>query len=121
MGGRIFMVVKHQWLTLYVHSSMSLFYKLVTISHLLLLSSSFLFLLVLLLFQRYLSTCSSVDLSNFKLVNNQLRSLIRNLRKDYEKKLVQGVKSRPKAFWQYINQEQKYALMLLSWFPLMVL
>ena len=51
------------------------------------------------LWKKYLSTHSSVNLSNFKLVNNQLRSLTRNLRKDYEKKLVQGVKSRPKAFW----------------------
>ena len=41
--------------------------------------------------------------SDFKSVNNQLRSLTCNLRKDYEKHLVQGVESRPKAFWQYIN------------------
>ena len=54
-----------------------------------------------------LSTHSSVDLSNFKLVNNQLRSLTRNLRKDYEKKLVQGVKSRPKTFWQYVSSRTK--------------
>ena len=59
------------------------------------------------LWKRYLSTHSSVDLSNFKLVNNQLRSLTCNLRKDYKKKLVQGVKSRPKAFWQYINSRTK--------------
>ena len=59
------------------------------------------------LWKRYLSTRSSVDLSNFKLVNNQLRNLTCNLRKDYEKKLVQGVKSRPKAFWQYINSRTK--------------
>ena len=50
------------------------------------------------LWNKHLSTCSSVDLSNFKLVNNQLRSLTRRLRKDYEKKLVHDVKTRTKAF-----------------------
>jgi len=40
-------------------------------------------------------------------VNNQLRSLTRNLKKDYEKQLVQNVKSKPKAFWQYVNSKVK--------------
>ena len=43
--------------------------------------------------KKYLSTCSSVDLSNFKFVNNQLRGLTSHLRKDYEKKLVHDVKN----------------------------
>ena len=30
-----------------------------------------------------------------------------NLRKDYEKQLVQGVKSRPKVFWQYVKSKTK--------------
>ena len=57
--------------------------------------------------KKYLSTHRPADLINFKSVNNQLRSLIRNLRKDYKKKLVQGVRSRPKAFWQYVNSRTK--------------
>ena len=56
------------------------------------------------LWKRYLSTHSAADLSNFKSVNNQLRSLTHNLRKDYEKQLSQGVKSRP---WQYVNSRTK--------------
>ena len=57
--------------------------------------------------KKYLSTRRPGDLINFKSVNNQLRSLTRNLRKDYEKKLVQGVRSRPKAFWKYVNSRTK--------------
>ena len=59
------------------------------------------------LWNRYISTCSAADLSNFKSLNNQLRSLTHNLRKDYEKRLSQGVKSRPKVFWQYVNSRTK--------------
>ena len=47
------------------------------------------------LWKKYRSTRSSTDLLNFKTVNNQLRSLTRNLKKDYEKQLVQNVKSKP--------------------------
>ena len=57
--------------------------------------------------EKYLLTRSANDLSNFKSVNNQLRSLTRNLRKDYERQLAQNVNSRPKAFWRYINSRIK--------------
>ena len=73
------------------------------------------------LWKRYLSIRSAADLSNFKSVNNQLRSLTRNLRKDYEKRLSQGVKSRPKAFWQYVNSRTKIRHVLLNCFLPMVL
>ena len=59
------------------------------------------------LWKKYLLTCSSADLSNFKSINNQLRNLTCNLRKDFEKSLVQGVESRPKAFWRYVNSRTK--------------
>jgi len=44
-----------------------------------------------------------LDLSNFKKVNNELRKLTCDLRRDYEKHLVSNVGTKPKAFWQYIN------------------
>ena len=56
------------------------------------------------LWKRYFSTRNPVDLSNFKLVSNQLRSLTRNLKKNYES---QNIKSKPKAFWQYVNSRVK--------------
>ena len=59
------------------------------------------------LWKRYLSTRCPVDLSNFKLANNQLRSLTRNLKKNYESQLIQNIKSKPKAFWQYVNSRVK--------------
>ena len=54
------------------------------------------------LWKKYLLTCSSANLSNFKSINNQIRNLASNLRKDFEKSLMQGVKSILKAFWRYI-------------------
>ena len=46
------------------------------------------------LWKRYFSTRNLVDLSNFKLVNNQLRSLTHNLKKNYESQLIQNIKSK---------------------------
>ena len=59
------------------------------------------------LWKKYLSTCSPTDLSNFKKVNNQLRNLTRNLKRTYEEQLIQKIKSKPKAFWQYVNSKVK--------------
>ena len=59
------------------------------------------------LWKRYFFTRNPVDLSNFKLVNNQLRSLTHNLKKNYESQLIQNIKSKPKAFWQYVNSRVK--------------
>jgi len=43
----------------------------------------------------------------FKSVNNQLRSLIHNLKKNYERQLIQNIKTKPKTFWQYVNSKVK--------------
>ena len=59
------------------------------------------------LWKRYLFTRSPSDLSTFKSVNNQLRSLTRNLKRNYKRQLIQNIKSKPKAFWQYINSKVK--------------
>ena len=55
------------------------------------------------LWKRYIFTRSPSELSTFKSVNNQLRSLTCNLKRNYEKQLIQNIKSKSKAFWQYIN------------------
>ena len=59
------------------------------------------------LWKRYLFTRSPTDLATFKSVNNQLRSLTRNLKRNYERQLIQNIKSKPEAFWQYINSKVK--------------
>ena len=59
------------------------------------------------LWKTYLSTHSFLHIFNFKLVNNQLKSLTCNLGKDYEKKLFQDAKTRRKAFWQYVTSRTK--------------
>jgi len=43
------------------------------------------------LLEKYHSTRSPTDLLHFKAINNQFRSLTRNLKRDYEKQLVQNV------------------------------
>ena len=57
--------------------------------------------------EKYLSTYSPTDMSNFKTVNKQLRNLTHNLENNYKKQLIQNTKSKPKAFWQYINSKPK--------------
>jgi len=58
--------------------------------------------------KKYLLTHSPRDQRTYLiLVNNELRSLTRNLRKGYEKPLLQNVKYRPKIIWQYINLSKK--------------
>ena len=59
------------------------------------------------LWKRYLFTRSPTGLATFKSVNNQLRSLTHNLKRNYERQLVQNIKSKPKAFWQCINSKVK--------------
>ena len=59
------------------------------------------------LWKKYRLTHCPSDLSNYKSVNNQLRSLTRNLKNDYERQLVHSTVSNPKVFWQYVNSKMK--------------
>jgi len=59
------------------------------------------------LWKRYLLTHCPSDLSNFKSVNDQLKSLTHNLKKDHERQLAHSANSNPKAFWHYINSKMK--------------
>jgi len=59
------------------------------------------------LWKKFSSSHSPLDLSNFKKVSNELRKLTRDLRKDFEKHLISNVRTKPKAFWQYINSRIK--------------
>ena len=57
--------------------------------------------------KKYRLTHCPSDLSNFKSVNNQVRSFTHNLKKDYERQLVHSTASNPKAFWQHVNSRMK--------------
>ena len=57
------------------------------------------------LWKKYILTHSASDLYNFKSVNNQLRSLTRNLKKDYERQLAHSANSNPKAFGVTLTQK----------------
>jgi len=59
------------------------------------------------LWKKYRATCCSSDLINYKEVNNQLRRLTRNLRRNYEKNLAMNIGTKPKAFWKYVNSRVK--------------
>jgi len=63
------------------------------------------------LWKRYRSTYSQNDLSNFKSVNNELKSLTRDVKKNYVWKTVSTkccqLILNLKAFWQYINSRLK--------------
>jgi len=53
------------------------------------------------------SSCSPLDLSNFKKVSNEIRKLTCDLRKHFWKHLVSNAGTKPKAFSQYINSRIK--------------
>jgi len=59
------------------------------------------------LWKKFRVTGSPSNLLNYKTVNNQLRQLIHNLRKQYEKDLAMNIGSKLKAFWKYINSRIK--------------
>lgn len=59
------------------------------------------------LWRKYLSTRSAFDNRKFKMCKNKLRSLTRTLRKDFERKLSENSKHKPKLFWNYAKSRLK--------------
>ena len=58
-------------------------------------------------FQRYRRTRSEADLVKYKRYRNDLRSLTRKLRCNFEKKLASGLKENPTSFWKYYRSHTK--------------
>ena len=59
------------------------------------------------LWRKYGQTQDILDHARFVRCRNQLRKLTRNLRKEYEIKLVSAIKQNPKAFWRYSSSRLK--------------
>ena len=59
------------------------------------------------LWHQYAGTKDPVDHARYKRCQNELRSLTRNLRREFEQHLVWDIKNNPKAFWQYSNSRVK--------------
>ena len=59
------------------------------------------------LWSAYTRSQDAIDLARFKLCRNRLRGLTRQLRRDYESRLVSNIKVNPKAFWKYTNSRTK--------------
>ena len=59
------------------------------------------------LWKKYKSTKSTFDRMKFNRCKNELRSLTRNLRKDFEKSLSINSKQKPKLFWSYAKSRLK--------------
>ena len=57
--------------------------------------------------KNYLISKFSDDLHRYCKVRNDLRTLTRTLRSDYERNLSLNIKHNPKAFWKYINSRLK--------------
>ena len=55
------------------------------------------------LWKTYSRTRDVLDHARFALCRNKLRTLTRNLRRDYEKQLVSQIKANPKVFWRYAS------------------
>ena len=47
------------------------------------------------------------DFHRYSVVRNELRTITRTLRRDFERNLTFNIKSNPKAFWRYVNSRLK--------------
>lgn len=59
------------------------------------------------LWRRYKKSGMNYDLSRFRRVKNQLRSLTRRLRLNFEKDIARDAKYSPKKFWSYVKSRTK--------------
>ena len=59
------------------------------------------------LWRRYLNTKTRYTHSRYVKVKNELRSLTRKLRFDFEKKIAENLKTAPKQFWAYVKSRTK--------------
>ena len=59
------------------------------------------------LWKRCMFTQDPLDMARFKASRNKLRSLTRNLRQTFERRLVSDIKHNPRAFWRYSNTRVK--------------
>ena len=57
--------------------------------------------------REYCISGSHYDYCRFARVRNDLRSLTRSLRSNYEKKLMENVKQNPQLFWKYVRSKVK--------------
>ena len=55
------------------------------------------------MWRRYITTRTNHDKANYNRCKNDLRSLTRKLRRDFEHNLARNVKTKPKLFWKYTN------------------
>ena len=59
------------------------------------------------LWKRYITSKSNYDRQNYICCKNDLQTMTRNLRSDFESKLAKKVKSKPKDFWRYVKSRLK--------------
>ena len=59
------------------------------------------------LFKRYRRTDQYNDYLKYKDQSNKTKKIVRKAQADYEKKLMQGFKTKPKAFYGYVRAKQK--------------
>ena len=58
----------------------------------------------------YCNTHFSLDYDRFARVRNELRSLTRSLKRNYEENLANNINVNPKAFWKYVTSNLKTKL-----------
>ena len=55
------------------------------------------------MWKRYLITQDALDYCRFSRIRNQLKRLVRRLRRNFERQLVENLPENPKAFWRYVH------------------
>ena len=66
------------------------------------------------LWRKYTKTRGLFDRNNYDQCKNKLRNLTRKLRSDYERKISEGSKEKPKMFWSYAKSRLKTSEQIAS-------
>ena len=59
------------------------------------------------LWKRYIRTGNEYDRAMYIIVKNELRTLTRNLRVNFEMNMALNIKNKPKPFWSYVRSKMK--------------
>ena len=59
------------------------------------------------LWNRYIRTGNVYDRTRYIIVKNELRTLTRNLRVNFEMNMALNIKNMPKPFWSYVRSKMK--------------
>ena len=65
-------------------------------------------------YKRWINTREGKNYEKYKKLSNKVKSATRKITKAFEKKLVDKIKTNPKAYWNYVNSKKKCKIRINS-------